>query len=197
MREQPLTPLGLGWPNIVSVLRVLVSPSLAVLLLAQETTASYVAAAIFVAGAATDGLDGYLARRYSASTRTGQWLDPLADKILVSTPVVIMTALGDFPLWAAIVLVARELGVSVLRAYLGFRGRSMPASRGAKVKTTLQLLAVTMYILPLGAGADGVRVGLLLAAVVMTVLTGLAYGVEAASWLRRERSRSSVKEPPE
>jgi CDP-diacylglycerol--glycerol-3-phosphate 3-phosphatidyltransferase len=176
---------------------VLVSPLLAVLLLAQETTASYVAAAIFVAAAATDGLDGYLARRYSASTRTGQWLDPLADKILVSTPVVIMTALGDFPLWAAIVLVAREIGVSVLRAYLGLRGRSMPASRGAKVKTTLQLLAVTMYILPLGAGADGLRLALLLAAVVMTVLTGIAYAVEAASWLRRERTRSSVEERPE
>jgi CDP-diacylglycerol--glycerol-3-phosphate 3-phosphatidyltransferase len=176
---------------------VLVSPFLAVLLLAQETTASYVAAAIFVTAAATDGLDGYLARRYSASTRTGQWLDPLADKILVSTPVVIMTALGDFPLWAAIVLVAREIGVSVLRAYLGLRGRSMPASRGAKVKTTLQLLAVTMYILPLGAGADGLRLSLLLAAVVMTVLTGLAYAVEAASWLRRQRTRSSVEERPE
>jgi CDP-diacylglycerol--glycerol-3-phosphate 3-phosphatidyltransferase len=176
---------------------VLVSPFLAVLLLAQETTASYVAAAIFVTGAATDGLDGYLARRYSARTRTGQWLDPLADKILVSTPVVIMTALGDFPLWAAIVLVAREIGVSVLRAYLGLRGRSMPASRGAKVKTTLQLLAVTMYILPLGAGADGLRLSLLLAAVVMTVLTGLAYAVEAASWLRRQRTRSSVEERPE
>jgi CDP-diacylglycerol--glycerol-3-phosphate 3-phosphatidyltransferase len=179
------------------VLRVLVSPFLAVLLLAEDQTTSYVAAAIFVAGAATDGLDGYLARRYSARTRTGQWLDPLADKILVSTPVVTMTALGDFPLWAAIVLVARELGVSALRAYLGLRGRSMPASRGAKIKTTLQLLAVTMFILPLGADADWLRLALLIAAVVMTVLTGLAYAVEATVWLRGERPRSPAEGPAE
>lgn len=179
------------------MLRVLVSPFLAVLLLAEDRTASYVAAAIFVAGAATDGLDGYLARRYSARTRTGQWLDPLADKILVSTPVVTMTALGDFPLWGAIVLVARELGVSILRAYLGLRGRSMPASRGAKIKTTLQLLAVTMFILPLGADADWLRLTLLIAAVAMTVLTGLAYAVEATAWLRKERSRSPAEGPAE
>jgi CDP-diacylglycerol--glycerol-3-phosphate 3-phosphatidyltransferase len=180
-----LTPLGLGWPNTISVFRILLAPVLAVLILAEDRSASFLAAAIFVVGAATDGLDGYLARRYQATTATGQWLDPLADKILVSTPAVTLAVLGDFPWWAAAVIVVREIGVSILRAYLGHRGRSMPASRGAKVKTTLQLLAVTLYILPLGQWADAVKLATLVAAVALTVLTGVAYWVEARAWMRR------------
>jgi CDP-diacylglycerol--glycerol-3-phosphate 3-phosphatidyltransferase len=164
---------------------VLLAPFLVVLILAQERTASYFAAAIFVVGAATDGLDGYLARRHAAVTKTGQWLDPLADKILVAAAVVTLAALGEFPVWAAAIIVVRELGVSLLRAYLGFRGVGMPASRAAKLKTTLQLVAITLYILPLGSGADGVKLGLLIAAVVMTVITGLQYSVGAGALLHR------------
>jgi CDP-diacylglycerol---glycerol-3-phosphate 3-phosphatidyltransferase len=167
------------------VLRVFLVPFLVILILAEERTASYVAAAIFVVGAATDGLDGYLARRHAAVTRTGQWLDPLADKILVAAAVVTLTALGEFPVWAAVIIVAREAGVSILRAYLGIRGIAMPASRSAKIKTTLQLIAITLYILPLGSGGHGVRLGFLIAAVVMTVVTGFQYSLEAGSRIRK------------
>jgi CDP-diacylglycerol--glycerol-3-phosphate 3-phosphatidyltransferase len=170
------------------VIRVLLVPFLVILLLAQERSASYLAAAIFVVGAATDGLDGYLARRYDSTSRTGIWLDPLADKILVAAPVLTLAAIGDFPVWAAVILVARELAVSLLRAVLGLRGRSLPASRAAKVKTTLQLLAITLYILPLGDGADGLRLSALIAALVFTVYTGVHYVVQAAAWLRTRGS---------
>src|SRR5439155_1022532 len=173
--RRSLSPLGFGWPNVVSVLRALLVPFLVVLILAQERVASYIAAAIFVVGAATDGLDGYLARRHAATTRTGQWLDPLADKVLVSAPVITLSALGRFPVWAAVIIVARELGVSVLRVVLGLRGRSMPASRAAKAKTTLQLLAITLYILPLSRGANDGKLAVLVAALVFTVATGVAY----------------------
>jgi len=180
-----LTPLGLGWPNIVSVARVFLAPFLVVLIAAQDRNASYLAAAIFIAGAATDGLDGYLARRYASASRTGQWLDPLADKILVAAPVLTLAALGEFPVWAAALIVARELTISLLRVLLGLRGRGLPASPGAKAKTTLQLAAITLYILPLGAGWDGLRLGLLIAAVVLTVGTGVQYVAQAIPWLRR------------
>ena len=166
------------------MLRVFLVPFLIILILAEERTASYVAAAIFVVGAATDGLDGYLARRHAAVTKTGQWLDPLADKILVAAAVITLAAVRDFPIWAAVVIVAREVGVSLLRAYLGLRGIGMPASRAAKVKTTLQLVAITLYILPLGRGADGVKLGFLIAAVSMTVLTGMQYLLEVRTLLR-------------
>jgi CDP-diacylglycerol--glycerol-3-phosphate 3-phosphatidyltransferase len=190
-----VTPLGLGWPNVVSLFRIAVAPLLAVLILADARASSYLAAGIFVVAAATDGLDGYLARRYRAITRTGQWLDPLADKILVSTPIVTLAVLGDVPSWAAVVIVVREIGVSLLRVYLGSRGRSMPASRGAKVKTTLQLIAVTMYILPLGPGADLVKLSFLVAAAVLTVGTGVAYGLDAWTWTRTARRTSRMDWP--
>lgn len=167
------------------MIRALLVPFLIVLILARERTASYVAAAIFVVAAATDGLDGYLARRHASSTRTGQWLDPLADKILVAAPVLTLAALGEFPVWAAVLIVAREIGISLLRVLLGLRGRSMPASPSAKVKTTLQLAAIALYILPLGHAWHGARLGTLIAAVVLTVWTGIQYAVRAAPALRR------------
>jgi CDP-diacylglycerol--glycerol-3-phosphate 3-phosphatidyltransferase len=171
------------------VLRVFLVPFLVILILVQERTASYVAAAIFVVGAATDGLDGYLARRHATVTRTGQWLDPLADKILVAAAVITLAALDELPVWAAAIIVAREVGVSLLRAYLGLRGVAMPASRSAKVKTTLQLVAITLYILPLGTGADGTKLGFLIAAVAMTVMTGVQYAFDAGTLLRAPRPR--------
>jgi CDP-diacylglycerol---glycerol-3-phosphate 3-phosphatidyltransferase len=158
-------------------------PFLVVLIPLKTRAAAYLAAALFVTGAATDGLDGYLARRYGASSRTGQWLDPLADKILVVGPVVLLTALGRFPLWAAVVIIAREAGVSLLRVVLGLRGRPLPASQAAKLKTTFQLLAITLYILPLGSEADGSRLTILIVAVALTVLTGVLYAIQAVGWL--------------
>jgi CDP-diacylglycerol--glycerol-3-phosphate 3-phosphatidyltransferase len=180
-----MTPLGLGWPNIVSVLRVLMVPFLVVLILAEQQTASYAAAGIFVAGAATDGLDGYLARRFGSTTRTGQWLDPLADKLLVASTVVTLTALDRFPLWAAVVILAREVAISILRVLLGLRGVSLPASRAAKMKTTLQLVAITLYILPLGSGAWAGKLVVLVVAVIFTVATGMDYVVSSARSVRR------------
>jgi CDP-diacylglycerol---glycerol-3-phosphate 3-phosphatidyltransferase len=138
-----------------------------------------IAAVLFVLAAATDGLDGYLARRYASTTATGQWLDPLADKVLVAAPVVTLTVLGRFPLWAAVVIVARELGVSLLRAWLGSRGRAMPASGWGKAKTAAQMAAVLLYLLPLGPGADGLRLWTLLVAVGLTIWSGMDYALKA------------------
>lgn len=170
-------PLGLGWPNIVSASRVLLVPVLVALILTRTRTASYVAAAVFVVGALTDGLDGYLARRHDIVTTTGMWLDPLTDKIFVAAPIVTMTAIGTFPAWAAVVIIARELAVAVLRAYLGSRRTSMPASTVAKAKTAVQLLAIALYLVPLSDGAHGVRFAVLLVAVALTVYSGADYFV--------------------
>lgn len=159
-------------------------PFLVVLILAGDRSASYVAALVFVVAAATDGLDGYLARRHASTSRTGQWLDPLADKVLVSAPVITLAALGEFPVWAAVVIVAREIGISLLRVVLGLRGRSMPASPSAKVKTSVQLTAIVLYILPLGSAWDGIRLGLLILAVVLTVVTGIQYLARAVPSMR-------------
>jgi CDP-diacylglycerol---glycerol-3-phosphate 3-phosphatidyltransferase len=162
------------------VARILLAPVLALLILWDRPAGDVIAAAVFVAAAATDGLDGYLARRHATTTATGQWLDPLADKILVAAPIVTLTALGRFPLWAAAIIVARELGVSLLRAWLGSRGRAMPASGWGKAKTAAQMAAVLLYLLPLGTGADALRLWTLAIAATLTVWSGLDYAFKAA-----------------
>ncbi len=172
-----MKPLGLGWPNIVSVVRVLLTPLLVWLILLETETASFIAAVVFVVGAFTDALDGYLARRHAMVTTTGIWLDPLSDKVFVGVPIVAMTAIGTFPVWAAAIIIAREVAVSLLRAYLGSRGTSMPASIVAKMKTATQLLAIALYLLPLGEGLDWLRLAVLIVAVALTVYSGVEYFV--------------------
>ena len=160
-----------------------------VLVLSGERPAAYLAAALFVVAGVTDGLDGYLARRHASVTRLGQWLDPLADKALITAPIVALVIVGDFPLWAAAVIVVREFAVSVLRAWLGTRGRAMPASLWGKVKTAAQLLVVLLYLLPdLSEPARDVRFWFLIAAVALTVWSGLDYLRRA---LRRPREPTS------
>lgn len=158
------------------------------LVLSRDDTAATVAAAVFVFGALTDGLDGYLARRYAGATRIGQWLDPLADKILVSAPVIALSATGAFPAWAAAIIVARELAVSLLRAWLGTRGIGMPASPWGKAKTAVQMVLVPLYLLPLDAGADTTRRVVLALAVALTLWSGLDYFIGARRRAPADRS---------
>jgi CDP-diacylglycerol--glycerol-3-phosphate 3-phosphatidyltransferase len=173
-------PLGLGWPNIISALRIALVPVLVVLVLVQTRAASYAAAAVFVLGGLSDGLDGWLARRHGTTSRTGMWLDPLSDKLLVSAAVISLVIVDRFPLWAAVIIVVREVAVTVLRAVRGTRGTSMPASNLGKAKTASQLVAVTLYLLPLGPGADGVKLAVLIVAVAFTVLSGVDYFVRVS-----------------
>lgn len=153
---------------------------LALLILWNRPAGEVIAAALFVIAAGTDGLDGYLARRYAATTATGQWLDPLADKILIAAPVVALTVLGRFPLWAAVIIVARELGVSLLRAWLGSRGRPMPASGWGKAKTAAQMVTILLHLLPLGPQAGPLLLLTLVVAVALTVWSGLDYALKAS-----------------
>jgi CDP-diacylglycerol---glycerol-3-phosphate 3-phosphatidyltransferase len=150
-----------------------------VLILAQTRPASYAAAAVFLAGGFSDGLDGYLARRHGMSTRTGAWLDPLSDKLLIAAPILTLTAIGGFPLWGAVAILAREVAVTALRIARGTRGTSMPASRIAKVKTVAQLAAVFLYLLPLSDGFDPLRLAVLAAAVAVTLYSGMDYFLRA------------------
>jgi CDP-diacylglycerol---glycerol-3-phosphate 3-phosphatidyltransferase len=160
---------------VISLGRIFLVPVIVWLLVEGTTAARWAAGLVFVAGAATDGLDGYLARRWDVSTKTGQWLDPLADKALVAAPMITLAVQGLFPWWAAILLLAREVAVAILRVLLGARGRSMPATMPAKVKTVLQIAAITLYVLPFGTWADGLKLGVLAVAVALTLFTGAQY----------------------
>jgi CDP-diacylglycerol--glycerol-3-phosphate 3-phosphatidyltransferase len=184
--RQRVKPLGLGWPNIVSISRTLLTPLLVWLILLETRTASYVAAAVFVLGAASDGLDGYLARRHQSVTTVGIWLDPVSDKVFVAVPMIAMSGIGVFPWWATIVIVAREVAVSLLRAYLGSKRTSMPASIIAKAKTATQLLAIALYLLPEFGPSQSVRFAVLLVAVALTIYSGLDYFVRMRAVPRKD-----------
>ena len=169
-------PFGFGWPNVISVVRIALIPAIVALIVKDTDPARWAAVAIFVVGAASDFLDGYLARRHAMTTSTGAWLDPLSDKLLVAVPAVVLSLRGEFPWWATAVIVAREVAVTWLRWRLDQRGGvSMPASRVAKLKTVSQLTAVGMAIAPLPASWDDVVLAVTVVAVILTVYSGLEY----------------------
>jgi CDP-diacylglycerol--glycerol-3-phosphate 3-phosphatidyltransferase len=168
-------------------------PVLVALLLVRHDATDVFAAIVFAVGGWTDLLDGYLARRWKVSTPTGAWLDPLADKLLVGAPVITLVALGRFPVWAAVIILAREVAVTGIRIYLGTRGRGMPASGIAKWKTLAQLLAIFLYILPLSDAWSPLQLTVLIVAVALTVYTGIDYLVTAMRWVR---APSDAPPPP-
>lgn len=175
MREN-LHPFGLGWPNLISGVRIALIPVIVLLLLRETDTADAWALGVFLLGAATDFVDGYLARRHAMTTATGAWLDPLSDKLLVAVPAAVLVAQGRFPWWALTVIVAREIAVTVLRWRLDARGGvSMPASKVAKAKTVSQIAAVSLAMAPLNDAWDPVRLMVTVAAVLLTIYSGAEY----------------------
>ena len=163
--------------NGVTVARVLLTPLLLVRIL--DDGATWSVEALWLALSLTDGIDGFLARRQGA-TRSGAFLDPLADKFLVLGAMVCLVSTDVFG-WVPVALIAvREVAMSVYRAVVGRGGVSIPASRTAKWKTAVQDLAVGLALLP-GIGDDrpGVARVVLWVAVGLTLYTGAEYWREA------------------
>ena len=172
------------WPNALTLLRVLFIPPVVILTLVDTDVSSWIAFFAFGTAALTDGLDGYVARRMQLVSTTGQLLDPLADKLLVTAAMVALVVVDRFPAWAAIIIVAREVAVTALRIVADRRGRGFPASMAGKGKTGAQLVAVLLYILPLGSGWDPLRYTFLGLALFLTVVSGLHYLIRAPRLLR-------------
>jgi CDP-diacylglycerol--glycerol-3-phosphate 3-phosphatidyltransferase len=166
--------------NAVTIGRIALVPFFAVAVLADGGHAvswRLLATGIFVLAASTDKLDGYIARRHNMVTELGALLDPIADKLLVGTALVILSVLGDLPWWVTVVILVRELGITAMR-FLMMRYATLPVSRGGKFKTVMQAIAISIYLLPLvelPAVAEvfaGIVMGL---AVAITVVTGADY----------------------
>lgn len=167
------------WPNALTFLRVALIPPVVVLTLVDTEVSSWIAFFAFGTAALTDGLDGYVARRMQLVSTTGQLLDPLADKMLVTAAMVALVVVDRFPPWAAVIIVAREVLVTALRLVASSRGRGFPASIAGKGKTGAQLVSVLLYILPLGSGWDPLKNTFLGLALFLTVISGLDYLVRA------------------
>jgi len=175
-----VVPSRLNIANALTVLRIVLVPFLAWALVADgghTVQWRLVAAGIFVVAAVTDRIDGDIARRSGMVTDLGKLLDPIADKLLVGTALVLLSVLGDLPWWVTIVILVREVGITVMRFFL-LRYLVLPASRGGKVKTVLQSVALGLYLLPLDHLPTFVHViaaVMMGAALLVTVLTGVDY----------------------
>lgn len=168
-------------PNALTLIRLLLVPVLAVLLLSDDgldPALRWAATAVFVVAALTDLADGEIARRSGTVTTVGKIADPVADKALTGVALVGLSLLGDLPWWVTVVILVREIGVTALR-FVVIRHGVIPASRGGKAKTVAQVVAIALYLAPLDAWADPVRVIAMGIAVVLTIVTGIDYAVRA------------------
>lgn len=172
--------------NAVTVFRLALVPVFGVFLLLDGGDAAgwrYAATAVFAVAAISDRLDGEIARRRGLVTDFGTIADPIADKALIGMALIGLSALGELPWWVTIVILVREVGVTLLRFWVIHHG-IMAASLGGKLKTLLQGIAIGLYVLPLSGWPASARVWFMGAAVVVTLATGVHY-VGRALALRR------------
>ncbi|MFB7738059.1 CDP-diacylglycerol--glycerol-3-phosphate 3-phosphatidyltransferase [Streptomyces sp. NPDC056112] len=172
--------------NLLTMLRLLLVPCFVALMLAEggyDPAWRSLAWAAFAIAMITDLFDGHLARTYDLVTDFGKIADPIADKAIMGAALICLSGLGDLPWWVTGVILGRELGITLLR-FLVIRYGVIPASRGGKVKTLTQGVAVGMYVLALTGWLATLRFWVMAAAVVLTVVTGLDY-VRQAIVLRR------------
>jgi CDP-diacylglycerol--glycerol-3-phosphate 3-phosphatidyltransferase len=139
---------------------------------------------VFLVASLTDFVDGWIARHYGLVTTFGKVADPIADKALIGTALVLLSGYGALPWWVTAVILAREFAVTGLRFWVIRRG-VIAASRGGKAKTGLQIAAISWYLFPLPAVLAPVGGWLIGVALVVTVLTGLDYAVRALRLRRR------------
>lgn len=149
-------------------------------------------ALIFLVAAVTDLIDGEWARRTGQVTSFGKIADPIADKALTGSALLLLSWFDLLPWWVTIVIIVREVGVTALRFWV-IRHGVIAASRGGKLKTALQILAITLYLLPLASEAFAVAEWVMGAAVVVTVVTGVDYTLRAVA-LRRGRAETPQRQ---
>ena len=181
-------------PTALTMLRLLLVPVFCYLLLVdsgQSERSRWLAAIVFVVASATDLADGAIARARNLVTTFGKVADPIADKALTGVALLGLSWLGELPWWVTVVILGREITITVTR-FIVIRHGVIPASRGGKAKTVMQMLAILLYIIPVDGWVADVRGWVMLVAVALTVLTGIDYIVRAIH-LRRNSERTAMK----
>ena len=189
-------PVASSWniANALTVLRLALVPVFLVLLFhddGDDAVWRVMAWAVFALASVTDRIDGELARRRGLVTNFGVIADPIADKALIGAALIGLSLLDELPWWITVVILVREVGVTLLRFFV-IRHGVMPASRGGKAKTLLQAVAIGLLVLPLGGILEDLAMLIMYAAVVVTVVTGVDY-VQRALRLRRTSPRAELK----
>lgn len=183
MRRPPLVNVA----NALTVLRIVLVPLFVVLMIASrmEVPGYRMAAAVaFGVASVTDFVDGWIARSFNQVTSFGKVADPIADKALTGTALVLLSAYGALAWWVTVVILLREVAVTLLRFWV-IRIGVIPASRGGKAKTVLQIIAIAWYIWPFGEALAAAGPWIMGAAVAVTLITGVDYAVRALRLRRR------------
>jgi CDP-diacylglycerol---glycerol-3-phosphate 3-phosphatidyltransferase len=167
--------------NALTALRIVLIPAFVVLMVASDMShPGYRIGAAFAFGVAslTDFVDGWLARTLNQVTSFGQVADPIADKALTGTALVMLSLYDALPWWVTVVIMIREIGVTLLRFWV-IRFGVIPASRGGKIKTVLLIVAISWYIWPFTDPLAAVGPWIMAVAVVVTIVTGVDYVIRA------------------
>jgi len=176
--------MGMNWPNRLTLARMIMAPIFMGLLISDSPGCRYAALVVFLFASLTDFVDGYLARKYGWVSNLGKFLDPLADKLLVSLAFIGLAQLGHIPVWAVYAVVGRELLVTGLRSIAAYAGVLILPSWLGKWKAALQMAVVSFYLLVAVLKAEGVdpskemmRVAwfVMVTAVALTLFSGLHY----------------------
>jgi CDP-diacylglycerol---glycerol-3-phosphate 3-phosphatidyltransferase len=168
-------------PNTITLLRISVVPFLFILLLSPGEFWSLLLAVLFAVASMTDFLDGYIARRYNLITTMGKFLDPLADKLIINTAMILMIPIGRIPAWIVAITIMRDLIVDGIRSIASSDGIYIQASRLGKQKTLAQIIAVTALLIHYPIfGADAHLVGMIIlyVAFVLTIYSGTDYFIK-------------------
>ena len=192
--QVPGAPSSWNVANALTVLRLVLVPVFLVALFQDggDSAAWRVAAFVaFAVASVTDRIDGELARRHNLVTDFGKIADPIADKALIGAALIGLSVLGELPWWVTVVVLVREVGVTALRLVV-IRHGVMPASRGGKVKTMLQSVAIGMLVLPTTGWLEDVALLVMALAVIVTVVTGVDYLLRALR-LRRTSARTTAR----
>lgn len=174
-------------PNTLTLFRIVAVPVIVVLLLLPNRFTAFIAGLIFSAAAITDYFDGYLARRYGLVSNLGKVMDPVADKLLVSCSLIMLTALGWMPAWIACIIIGRELAVTGLRNIIAQNEMDVSASSLGKYKTGFQIAAIIplMFHYPaLGFDFQAIGTFFLWGALIFTLWSGTDYFLRFRKLLR-------------
>jgi CDP-diacylglycerol---glycerol-3-phosphate 3-phosphatidyltransferase len=173
--------------NVLTGVRVLLVPLFGWLLLSHPHSVPFRigSVVVFVVASVTDRIDGELARRHGLVTEVGKMADPIADKALMGMALIGLSLLDELPWWVTVVMLVREVGITVLR-FVVLRWGVIPASRGGKLKTMVQAVAIGLYLLPLPDGWHVLAQVVMAVALVLTVVTGFDY---VFSTVARSRGR--------
>ena len=158
--------------NKLTLLRVLMIPAFLLVLYLDVPGANYWALVIFVVASLTDALDGYIARNYNQTTDFGKFMDPLADKCLVTAALVWFVEIGQMPGWALLAVIVREFGVSGLRMVAADKGRVIAAGWSGKVKTAATMACIVLMLLPVAKLVNTICVAVI---VLTTIYSGVEY----------------------